>query len=275
MGPVLRKTLGNKVMNTRVPNLITHPDVEKVFRTKHGELSHVGWGPRLRQRFSYFNPDEHYEAVVDKLVTPGCAWLDVGCGPEVFPDNVKLAQLLSNRCQVLVGIDPDGTLEENSIVHEKIRSTVEEFQTSRLFDLITLRMVAEHIADPDRAVSALSRLTKSGAKVVVYTVNRFAPVSLVSAIIPFRFHNPIKRTFWQTDENDTFPVFYRMNTRNKLVQVFEKYGFKEFHFEYLDDCRTFARFRSAMIIELYCWRMIHALGFPYPENCLLGVYERS
>jgi SAM-dependent methyltransferase len=152
---------------------------------------------------------------------------------------------------------------------------VEDFQSERMFDVVTLRMVAEHVADPERAVSALSLLTKPGGKVVVYTVNRYSPVSLVSGITPFILHNPIKRVLWQTDEKDTFPVVYQMNTKKKLVYLFEKYGFKEFYFAYLDDCRTFSRFRSAMFIELSCWRILHALDFLYPENCLLGIYQRQ
>ena len=66
-----------------------------------------------------------------------------------------------------------------------------------------------------------------------------------------------------------------MNTRNTLRKIFAAHGFHEWHFSYLDDCRTFARFRSASVVELSCRTLLHTLGIRYPENCLLGIYVKS
>src|SRR5262245_58303733 len=156
-------------------------DLEEVFRLKYGGPPVLGWGPRLRRRFGYFTPDEFYEAVVARHVTPDCTWLDAGCGRDVFPDNRPLARLLADRCRLLVGVDADATLDENVFVHQRVRSTLEEFQTDRRFALVTLRMVAEHVRRPGPAVAALARLARPGGKVVVYTVNRWAPAALAAA----------------------------------------------------------------------------------------------
>jgi len=253
---------------------VTQSDLEEIFRIRHNDFDRLGWAPRMRRRFNYFTPDEYYEAVVDKLVAPGSQWLDVGCGRNVFPSNTNLAQILAKRCERLVGLDPDETLEENTIVHQQVRGTLEDFQSDSAFDVVTLRMVAEHIADPSRAVSSLSRLTTPGSKVVIYTVSRNSPVSIISWWTPFALHDPIKRFFWGTEEKDTFPVWYRMNTRKELGNLFGQWGFKESFFVYLDDCRTLAGFRATLLLELCSWRVFHAIGLGYPENCLLGVYER-
>ena len=74
---------------------------------KYGAPEQAGWGPRMRLRFGYFNPDDHYEAMVDRLVTPGSSWLDVGCGRKLIPSNVPLGEELSKRCGLLVGVGPD------------------------------------------------------------------------------------------------------------------------------------------------------------------------
>ena len=139
----------------------------------------MGWLPRLHQRFGYFTPDEYYEAMVAKLVVRGRTWVDLGCGRDLFPHNQKLAAILSERCRLLVGVDPDDTLDDNSFVHEKAKSTIDAYRTPRTFDVLTLRMVAEHITDPEAALSALARLAAPGSKVVVYTVNlwRLCPCS--------------------------------------------------------------------------------------------------
>jgi len=241
---------------------------------KYGSATHTGWGPRMRLRFGYFTPDDYYEAVVSRLITPTSKWLDVGCGRNIFPSNEGLARTLASRSSLLVGVDPDDTIEENPFVHERAHTAVEDYHTHHTFDVVTLRMAAEHVASPDGTAAALARLTKPGGKVVVYTINRWSPVPIVTWIVPFALHHPVKRVLWGSESRDTFPVEYRMNTRRSLRRLFETHGFHEAEFAYLDDCRTLGRFRSTLFLELAMWRLLHSMGVTYPENCLLGIYER-
>jgi SAM-dependent methyltransferase len=260
---------------TRSSLMITTAELQEVFQKKYGlDPLVMSWGPRIRARFGYFTPDDYYETVVSRLVTPGCAWLDVGCGRNVFPDNRPLAQTLSRRCGLLLGVDPDETIAENDLVHERVRQPIESFRSERAFDVVTLRMAAEHVTDAEGTVAALARLTTSGGRVVIYTINRWSPVPIITWLVPFPLHHLPKRLLWHSDPKDTFPVAYRMNTRRALSQVFTRHGFREAEFGYLDDCRTFSRIRSMLIVELCLWRGLRALGLAYPENCLLGVYER-
>ncbi len=253
---------------------LTKEDLIRVFRLKHNNPEKMGWLPRLHQRFGYFTPDEYYEAIVAKLVTEGSSWIDIGCGHDLFPHNQPLAKLLSRRCGLLVGVDPDDTLKDNPFVHEKVQATIDTYHTTRTFDVLTLRMVAEHIANPSTTLEALARLSVPGSKVVVYTVNLWSPLAVLAWLIPFRFHHAIKRLFWQTEERDTFPVVYKLNTRRCLREAFARHGFQEVFFSHLDDCRTLSRFRWLHLVELFLWRLLKAVGAGFPENCLLGVYER-
>ena len=164
---------------------------------------------------------------------------------------------------------------ENEVVHLRFKCSVEEFVSEEQFDLVTLRMVAEHIAAPDRAVAALARLTRPEGKVVIFTINRWSPVPIATWLVPFRLHHVIKRFIWQTEEKDTFPVAYQMNTRSRLRQLFVRHGFREAHFAYLSDCCTTFRFRTLHKLELILWRALKRLGLVYPENCLLAVFERT
>lgn len=249
-------------------------ELECLRRQKYGEISGTGWRPRLRHAFGYFTPDEYYEAMVSRLLTPGCAWLDVGGGRDVFPDNRELARELASRARSLVAVDPSETVKENPIAHSCIQARIEDFTSTELFDLATLRMVAEHIDAPDSSIQSLARLIRPGGRVIVYTINQWAPVSLISWLTPFAIHHPIKRIFWQTEEKDTFPVAYKMNSRRQLNRVFAAHGFLEECFAYLDDCRTLQRFRLTNTLELLGWKALSKFGVRYPENCLLGVYKR-
>ena len=229
----------------------------------------------MRLRFNYFTPDDRYEALIADLVTDGSSWLDVGCGRDIFPFNKALAKQLSERCGRLVGVDPAPTLAENEFVHERVHCLFDEYEADRPYDLLTLRMVAEHVEHPERVVAALDKAAKPGTLVVIYTVNRWSPVPLVTSLVPFSLHQPVKRILWRTEAKDTFPTCFRMNTRKALAGQLGASGFQEVGFWYLDDCRTFARFRPLLFAELSLRRVLGAVGMRYPENCLLGVYRKT
>ena len=249
-------------------------ELEAVFVQKYGALDSLNWSPALRWKFDYFNPDDVYEAVMNQLVGDDTRWLDVGCGRNIFPSNPKLSQILADRAALLVGLDPDETLNDNPYVHEKFLCTMEEFEDERRYDLVTMRMVAEHVAQPQELMRSLSRVTAPGGRVVVYTVFKYSPVPIITSLVPFKLHNPAKRILWGTEPEDTFPTCFRMNTRGTLAELFGQHGFTESRFLRLDDCRTFSGFKPLAWLELTMRRFFAALGLQYPEHCLLGIYEK-
>ena len=253
---------------------IDSASLQRTAAAKYGDPP-PGWGPALRARFGYYTPDDVYESLVDRLITPGCRWLDVGCGRDVFPTNRALARELSERCGTLAGVDPDATIQENPFVHVRVQASLEQFDTNETFDVITARMVVEHVQRPEAFVEQLRRLCAPNGLAVLYTVNKWAPVSMLSWVVPFGLHHPIKSMLWGTSEKDTFPVEYRMNTRRTLVSLMQRGGFRERHFEYLDDLRTLARFRWTSRAELLAWKALKTVGLHYPETCLLAVYQRA
>lgn len=245
-----------------------------IFTGKYGPVEQLNWSPALRWRFGYFNPDDIYEALMNRLVTQGTRWLDVGCGRNIFPSNHGLSRALADRAAVLVGVDPDETLNDNPYVHERVLGTMEDFTDGRQFDLVTMRMVAEHVAQPEALMQSLEKVTAPGGRVVVYTVYRYSPVPLITSLVPFRLHNPVKRVLWGTEPEDTFPTCFRMNTQNRLQELFEGHGYAERLFMRLEDCRTFSGFRPLAWAELATRAALNRIGLRYPEYCLLGVYER-
>jgi len=123
-------------------------------------------------------------------------------------------------------------------------------------------------------VQALGRAVRPGGTAVVFTVNALAPVTIVSRILPFRFHQPVKRVFWGSDGKDTFPTYYRMNSRRRLARLMASAGFDEARFLVVDDLSVFGRFRRLSLVELQVRRLFRALRLPYPENVLIGIYRK-
>jgi SAM-dependent methyltransferase len=253
--------------------MITNIDVQAITQMRLPQSGPTGWGVRMQERFGYHTPDEWYEAVLLSLVNPSVDWLDVGCGHDLFPSNRRLAQILSARCRSLTGIDPDPAIHRHPWLRERHQCSLDTFETDRQFDLISMRMVAEHIADPAAAAAKLGMLTRPGGRVVVYTVSKWSPVSLLAAMTPTWVHARIKRAAWNTPDDDTFPTLFRMNTRRELRRVFIAHGFLEDGFMRLNDTRTLGGWMPTAFAELAVERVLRGVGLPYPEACILGVYR--
>ena len=268
-----------RAVNEVVPHADELPDptsdeLLSIYNAKYSPEGPPGWSPRQRLSFGYFTPDDHYEALVARLVTSGCHWADIGCGRDIFPSNPQLARDLVARAGYVYGIDPDPNIKENPFITEGFHGIVEDCRTERRFDVITMRMVAEHIVDPDRAIGKVAELLKPGGKFIVYTPHKWAPMSVVASVIPFKWHHPLKRLLWDVEARDTFPTAYKLNTRNDLRKHMSSKGLAERYFRHLDDCRTFAGYRFINYAELSAKRALRSIGLHYIETCLLAVFEK-
>ena len=141
--------------------LPTPDDLARFFHDKYFYPTHwVGEGPSRRKRYGYYTPDDVYEATVEKLLPAGGRWLDVGGGRDVFPTYPRLAEKLAGVAGRLVAVDPSDNVHHNPVAHERHQCLIEDYRAAEPFDLLTLRMVAEHVTDPPAAAAALGRLTE-------------------------------------------------------------------------------------------------------------------
>lgn len=253
----------------------THNELQALYDKKYYRLGEPGWGPQLRLAKNYFTPDDVYEALLEKTIQPGWDWLDVGCGRDIFPDYPELAVELRERCNSIVGVDPDENVLENEYITQAFHGMIEDFDTEQKFDLVTLRMVAEHIANPSDALETLKDLTKPGGLLIILTPNKWSPMSIGAAITPFALHHPMKKVLWQTEAQDTFPTEYKLNTRKDLLKHTSENDFEEVLYTRLDDCRIFGSYKLLNRMELAICRGFNTLGLNTPENCILGMYRRK
>ncbi len=265
----------NKTLNTEQPFTLTDDDLANIYDEKYGRKESLGWGPKLRMKFGYYSPDEYYEAAVAKLMTPQCAWIDVGCGRHIFPSNPELAKRLSNEAEYLLGVDPDENIQSNPFIHEAFQGPIEDVVQERDFDLVTFRMVAEHIENPVATLNTLNSILKPGGYVVIYTPHKYAPISIVAKYTPMKLHHTLKKIIWDTEERDTFPVQYKMNTHKDLKHLFYENGFEEIYFAHIDDCRATGKFYFLNYLELSVWKLLNKIGLHYPETCILTVCKKK
>jgi len=245
-----------------------------IYQSKYCRKGPPGWGPRGRLAQDYFFPDDHYEALVSRFVQPRTTWLDVGCGRDTFPSHAELARELCSKAEFVAGVDPDDNINENPFVTERFQGLIEDYRTDRKFDLITMRMVAEHIVDPERTIRRIADLMNPGGHFIVLTPHKWAPMSVVATIVPFWMHNPMKWFIWKTEARDTFPTAYKLNTHADLSGHARRCGLEEAYFSIVDDCSVTIRYRALNWIELRTRRLLNAVGAHHPECCILAVYRK-
>lgn len=253
---------------------IANSELQATYDDKYPTTKELGWGPVLRRRYGYITPDEYYETVVDKVITENCSWADIGCGRDIFPSNRALEATLAARARRILGIDPDANIDQNPYITEAFRGFIDDYDGAGNYDVVTMRMVAEHVENPSKAIAGMRRILRPGGKVVIYTPHKWAPLSIIARWTPLWFHHRVKKFFWGTEAQDTFPVAGKMNTKNALLNLFIEAEMDCLYYKILPDCRIFSRFRWLNRIELMLWRFCRVTGLPYPESCILAVFER-
>ena len=255
--------------------------VSKTFATPdrarlYPENRPLGWRAQKKVDAEYHSPEEWYQSIVESLVDANTAWIDIGGGQFLFPDNQALAAQLAQRCKLLVGVDPSDNIQHNAFVHERAQVMLEDFQTHETFDLATLRMVAEHVEHPDQFLGKLATILLPGGYVVLVTPFKWSIASILAALIPAGLHgNFVRLLFPSREDKHIFPTFYKLNTRSDLKRWFESLGFAEVTFLRIPDCSLLQRFRMGTRLELFLFRICRALRITYPETNIVAVFRKS
>jgi ubiquinone/menaquinone biosynthesis C-methylase UbiE len=224
-----------------------------------------------------------YAQLLSKLVPSGAAWLDAGCGHQVFKISSaqEEAQIVS-RTNLAVGCDLDwqGLRAHRSL---KLRVCCDlrrmPFE-SETFDVVTLNYVAEHLEDSQATFAELSRILRPGGILIVVTphaLGYFVRLSNVGRkVLPESLVRKFIRLREFRSSEDIFPTFYRANTREDLLRQMNEAGLTEECFQMLRDPAIFNFIAPLAATELLAIRLLALLGFSkLAEGTMIGVYRRS
>jgi hypothetical protein len=237
----------------------------------------IGRTINFMYRQKYIPPEFFYESLINKLVNDKSVWLDIGCGGTLFPFDLSMSKEISNRAKLLFGIDPDDNIKKNEIVHKKEQTCLENFNTNQKFNLITSRMVAEHVEFPIKFVRKIASMTEKNGLIVIYTVNKFGWVTFLTNITPFKVHLFFQKLLWRVEgDNDTFPTYMRMNTKKSLDKIFINNGFEPASFKYLEDASIFYRFFKPIYwLEIKLQKLLTITCLHLFKNNLIAVYRKK
>jgi SAM-dependent methyltransferase len=176
------------------------------------------WTEHLRER--WFGDDEHpyttYERRVRALLREEHTLLEGGCGygAEILR---KYRGLAARR----IGIDrvefrPEAVADGIELHRGDMARTG---LPDGSVDLIMSRAVLEHLEHPLEVFREVQRILRPGGHFVFLTANIGDYASWISMAIPNRLHPLVVRLTEGRDEADTFPAFYRCNSRRSLARL--------------------------------------------------------
>jgi ubiquinone/menaquinone biosynthesis C-methylase UbiE len=171
---------------------------------------------------------EAYASLIAEHLSPHTLWLDVGCGSRLLEaDMDPLENWLVAHCKSIFGMDVELTS------HQNIKSLVQgslyqlPFSENNL-DLITCRMVVEHLDHPAEAFAEIARCLRPGGALIVITPNLLNYAifgnALAAKVMPEKLRHRIVHAFDSRANEDIFPVRYKANTMPRLVELMNLSG---------------------------------------------------
>ncbi len=166
-----------------------------------------GYPNYLEEKDILINYGIHYAKIIERYAKPGKV-LDVGCAAGFI---LKGFESLGWEG---FGIEPNATMASYGIKELNLdiqTGSLESYNTTNKFDLITLIQVIGHFYDIDKALENISHLSNNKGLVLVESWNMN---SRVARLLGKNWHeySPPSVINWFSDES--------------LTQLFEKYGFE-------------------------------------------------
>lgn len=184
--------------------------------------------PTVEQLFQrwYGGNISPFEPILDAALSDARNVLVLGAGRGLYERDLRA------RGRLVVGVDVSRAIGENGHldVVALYNGTSLPFADGA-FDLCVARWVVEHLPDPQSVLREVARVVRPGGRFVFITTNRWFYAAVLARLIPGSVQQPLlKFALPNRESRDTFPAFYRANTRPTLRRLLSRGGWKE---EYL------------------------------------------
>lgn len=201
------------------------------------------WSELIKAK--YYRPEEHpfkiFENRIGSRMRNDSTVVDAGCGSS--------APLLQNFIDVageLIGVDLvtfDPNLEKKglSLLNNDL-SKMDIADSSA--DLVISRSVMEHLEDVESVYREIYRILRPGGHFIFLVPNLWDYVSVISYLIPNRYHKAIVSKLSGRAPKNVFPTYYRSNTDRSVRNLAGKTGYKVNYIEYYGQYPYMLEFNS-------------------------------
>jgi SAM-dependent methyltransferase len=171
---------------------------------------------------------EAYAGLIAEHLLPDSVWIDAGCGNRLLEDDMdSLENWLAVQCKTMIGMDLTVT-SHRSITRLAQGSLYHLPFADNSLDLITCRMVVEHLEDPAKAFRETHRCLRPNGAMVVITPNLrnygIFGHAVAAKFLKESWRLKLIQSSYACSRKNLFPVHYRANTMPRLVRLIEESG---------------------------------------------------
>ena len=246
-----------------------------------GRGSYYWLRSKLDPKLTYFQWE--YADILEHVVTPQTRWLDGGCGHQILEVRLEEQERrLVDRAKLVVGCDPFAlSLGKHRTIRNRVMCPIDDLPfLSSSFNLVTMNMVVEHLADPAKVFQEIARVLEPGGIVIFLTPNRASYyvrlADLGRAIIPSKIAFKLIRYLESREPEDVFPTHYRANTRRDVENIMRDLGMELVQMIFMRGRPFFFFFAPLSILEMLAVRFLALLGFQETTSAVfMAVYSRK
>ena len=196
--------------------------------------------------------------------------LDYGAG------RGKLEQVnIQGIVNKIVGVDIDDAVHDNPNIDEAKLIDLHDLKIpydDNTFDLIFSDNVFEHVEFPENVLREIYRVLKPSGIFIAKTPNKYHYMPIIARLTPLSFHKYYNQLRGR-DSVDTFPTFYRCNSRRDVRKYASKVGFEKVTLEFWEGRPEYLRiFAITYIIGMLYERVVNMTNLLAPMRSVL-VFE--
>ncbi|MER8479340.1 class I SAM-dependent methyltransferase [Mesorhizobium sp. M1163] len=205
-------------------------------------------------------------------LSPQSVVLDLGAGA-----GIVACMDFRGHVARICGVDLDPRVTENPYLDEGLVTDGRAIPyPDETFDVVFSDNVLEHLPDPNTVFAEVFRVLKPGGRYMFKTPNKTHYVPLISKLTPHRFHSFVNRKRGRASE-DTFPTYYRANSRADVCKIALTNGFLVESIELIEGRPEYLRMTAATYaVGLVYERLVNAFSFLESFRVLLiGVLRKE
>lgn len=207
-------------------------------------------------RRKYFKDEDHpyniYEKLINSALKPDWVLLDAGCGREA-----PVLRKYTGKVGKLIGIDCEEFASPIPGI-ELVRGDIGNMDSidSNSIDMVISRAVLEHIQNPELVLKEINRVLKLNGNFVFLVPNLYDYSSIISLLVPNKYHPQIVSKVEGRKVDDVFPTYYKINTKKSVYDIAKLSGFKIDKFEYVGQYPHNLMFNKYLFLVGTCYEKL-------------------
>jgi SAM-dependent methyltransferase len=198
--------------------------------------------------------------------------LEIGAGSgRILEMNFK------GKCKKVFGVDIDKRVLENDLIDEAYLGLADSmpYFEDNFFDLIYCNNVLEHVELPHLFYKEISRVLKSGGIFMAKTPNKYHYVPIIASITPIGFHKFYNKLRGR-EYDDTFPTFYRANSKIKYKEFAENNEMKLVSIKFFAGQPMYLRiFFLTYIVGIFYERLVNFFNWDCLKTIVISKMKKK